>query len=357
MSSIAYVFNPFTGTLSPIRADSAFHLKDSVDTYNSLPTTGNTENDVRITEDTDKMYTWGIASSSGSLSDWKEIGSSSSVDWSAINNKPSSSVADIDDAVSKKHTQGTDQKLDEGGANEVVVADVKDAVDKKHEHSNKAQLDLITDGDHDVRTDNPHSVDKNDVGLGNVTNNSQIKKASSSTDDYLPKWIGTSGDELEDSSISETDASDAISKKHTQNTDEIIKVFDSVASISDTSGKGIQSVLMAGENLSFGDIGYIKSDGKVWKADADADTTMPAIVMALGTINADATGRFLHIGVVRDDTSWDWTVGATLYVDTTAGAITETAPSGSGDIVQVVGIAITADVIYFKPDLTIIELA
>lgn len=30
------------------------------------------------------------------------------------------------------HVQGTDQKLDEGGANEVAVADVKDAVDKKH---------------------------------------------------------------------------------------------------------------------------------------------------------------------------------------------------------------------------------
>ncbi|GAH17680.1 unnamed protein product, partial [marine sediment metagenome] len=29
------------------------------------------------------------------------------------------------------HIQGTDQKLDEGGANEVTVADIKDAVDKK----------------------------------------------------------------------------------------------------------------------------------------------------------------------------------------------------------------------------------
>lgn len=49
-----------------------------------------------------------------------------------------SSGADIDDAVSKKHsnasdhTQGTDQKLDDGGDNEVAVADVKDAVDDKH---------------------------------------------------------------------------------------------------------------------------------------------------------------------------------------------------------------------------------
>ena len=35
-------------------------------------------------------------------------------------------------AISLKHTQGTDQGLDTGGANAVVVADVKDAIDKKH---------------------------------------------------------------------------------------------------------------------------------------------------------------------------------------------------------------------------------
>jgi len=51
-----------------------------------------------------------------------------------------------DDAVTKAHTQGTDQKLDEGGVNEVAVADVKDAVTHK---------DL---------TDNPHTVTSAQVG-------------------------------------------------------------------------------------------------------------------------------------------------------------------------------------------------
>ena len=45
-----------------------------------------------------------------------------------------SSATDIDDAVSKKHAQDTDQYLDKGGANEVAVADVKDAVNKRHAH-------------------------------------------------------------------------------------------------------------------------------------------------------------------------------------------------------------------------------
>ena len=40
-----------------------------------------------------------------------------------------------------------------------------DLLAKKHEHSNKAELDLVTDGDHDVRTDNPHEVTVSQVLL------------------------------------------------------------------------------------------------------------------------------------------------------------------------------------------------
>lgn len=112
MSTYRAIVNPFTGDLTLVRDDSVFHVKDSVATYNDLPITGNSENNVRIAQDTDKMYTWGISSASGSLSDWKEIGSVTSIDWSAINNKPSSSVADIDDAVTKKHAHANSADLD-----------------------------------------------------------------------------------------------------------------------------------------------------------------------------------------------------------------------------------------------------
>ncbi|WP_367334315.1 hypothetical protein [Lentilactobacillus sp.] len=54
------------------------------------------------------------------------------------------SATDVKDAVSKKHTQNTDQYLDFGGANQVAVGDVKDAVSKKHIHSNKDLLDTYT---------------------------------------------------------------------------------------------------------------------------------------------------------------------------------------------------------------------
>lgn len=61
-----------------------------------------------------------------------------------------------------------------------------------------------------TRTINGHalsadvSVTASDVGLGNVTNNTQVKKAASSTNGYIPKWSGTSGDAIVDGYSVET---------------------------------------------------------------------------------------------------------------------------------------------------------
>lgn len=54
-------------------------------------------------------------------------------------------VADAEIKANKdaKHTQGTDQGLDAGGGNAVVVADVKDAVTKKHTQNSDTHLDMV----------------------------------------------------------------------------------------------------------------------------------------------------------------------------------------------------------------------
>lgn len=44
------------------------------------------------------------------------------------------------------------------GSNTFTIVDLQDAIDKEHIHSNKSELDLVIDGDHDVRSDNPHTV-------------------------------------------------------------------------------------------------------------------------------------------------------------------------------------------------------
>ena len=112
----------------------------------------------------------------------------------------------------------------------------------------------------------------------------------------------------------------------------------------------------AGVGVSFGNLCYLKSDGKYWKADADAiATTEGDLVIALETLIADETGRFLKLGYLRDD-SWSFTKGAKLYVSTTPGGITATRPSNIGDCIRKVGNAHTATIIVFEQDLTIIEL-
>jgi len=125
---------------------------------------------------------------------------------------------------------------------------------------------------------------------------------------------------------------------------------------SDHTWSGDVVTFTAGENLVFGELCYMKSDGKNWKSDANAVATMPGMYLALGTINADASGTFLRTGFARDDT-WAWTVGGILYASGTPGAMTQTAPSATGDQVQVVGIATHADRIDFRTGLSLVEVS
>ena len=124
----------------------------------------------------------------------------------------------------------------------------------------------------------------------------------------------------------------------------------------DHTFNGISAVMQAGEAIEQYDLVYVHSDGKVKEADADAAGTMPVIGIAVNDIANDAEGDILLHGYVRVN-SWNWTPGQLLYASTTTGGITATAPSGSGDQVQVVAVAVNADTIYFNPSLTIVQVA
>lgn len=134
-----------------------------------------------------------------------------------------------------------------------------------------------------------------------------------------------------------------------------IKVIQALTS--DHTWSGITATMTAGAALTIGQAVYVGSaDSKMELSDADATTSMPIIALATGTIAENATGEFLLLGFFRDDT-WDWTIGGLLYASCTAGALTQTAPSGSGDQVQVIGIAISADIIYFNPSFELVEIS
>ena len=115
----------------------------------------------------------------------------------------------------------------------------------------------------------------------------------------------------------------------------------------DHTATGTIVTLIAGEALVFGDACYFKSDGKMWKVNADVIATSTGLLaVALATIAAEAAGSFLMEGYIRDDT-WAWTVGGGIYLSTTLGGLTQTAPTGADDVVRLAGIAISADVMLF----------
>lgn len=109
----------------------------------------------------------------------------------------------------------------------------------------------------------------------------------------------------------------------------------------------------AGETIAEVFSVYMGSDGKWYKTDADvaaSSTSMLGIHLYNGSsVSADAPLLVALPGsFVRDD-SFNWTPGATIYLSTSAGAWTDTAPSGTDDVIRVVGHAVTADVVLFNP--------
>jgi hypothetical protein len=133
-----------------------------------------------------------------------------------------------------------------------------------------------------------------------------------------------------------------------------------VSLISDNFGDG-HNVLSeshigtAGESLNNKDICYMKDDGnggwKWFKADADAEVTVKGwlgIQISYPAPNANNTGQFMTKGYFCE-TSWNWDEGQPLYVSTEAGKLTQTPPLDTGDIIRIVGFAITPHIIYFNP--------
>ena len=126
----------------------------------------------------------------------------------------------------------------------------------------------------------------------------------------------------------------------------------------DTDGEASGEIVYIGagtENLTAGSVYYYTSSGWV-AADADAVSSASGLIgMALGT-NPTTAGVLLRgYGVSSSNLG---TVGSVVYLSTTAGAVTETAPSGNGDVVRVMGYTLnaTSDLMYFNPSPDWIEI-
>ena len=120
---------------------------------------------------------------------------------------------------------------------------------------------------------------------------------------------------------------------------------------------GITAQMLAGGTITAFDLVCVHTvTSEVVEADASAYATARAIGIAPAAISDTATGTILLHGFIRDD-SWSWTTGSTLYLSETGGAMTHTAPSTDGAFVQVVGVALSPDVVYINPSMDVIERA
>lgn len=131
-------------------------------------------------------------------------------------------------------------------------------------------------------------------------------------------------------------------------------VYDITPSSDLTATGDISSSTVDANATGVGAALYQASDGNWEEADADALATMPCRALALET--GTGTKKILRRGWIRKD-AWSWTPGAPVYVDTTTGGLTQTKPSGTGDQVQIVGYAETADILDFNPSTVIVEVA
>ena len=136
------------------------------------------------------------------------------------------------------------------------------------------------------------------------------------------------------------------------------------SSPSNNTVSGITATFTAGEALVAGECVYYKaSDSKMHKAVAAAGSvTPPCIALAAEDLSADASGKFLLVGFIRNDDDFPtYTAGDEVYTpeaETSSQNVPEaTAPDSDGDLVQVLGIAIDGNTLYFNPSLDVIEHA
>ena len=110
-------------------------------------------------------------------------------------------------------------------------------------------------------------------------------------------------------------------------------------------------------SMTVGTIYHYKSDGTWEAADADAVANCDGLLaVALGA--ASDTNGMLVRGMVTLDHD-PGAVGDVLFLSTTAGDATATAPSGNGDIIRVIGYCLHASngQIWFDPDNTYVEVS
>lgn len=123
----------------------------------------------------------------------------------------------------------------------------------------------------------------------------------------------------------------------------------------DEKWSGITIAGTAGVTIAVGDLCYLDVTAAEWLlADADAASTAGSVILGICLTAANDGGatRMLLNGTVRSAAfPASIALGAPVYISTTPGDLTATQPSGTDDVIRVVGWAVTVEpnTIYFDP--------
>ena len=229
--------------------------------------------------------------------------------------------------------------------------------------------------------DTTGAVTSGALTAGGILKTDDTTDATSTTDGSLQTDGGLSvakdaviGDDLKllsDSAVLNLGAGNDVTITHDGTTGATITgtpmVYESKGSgsLANDTHSGIVLEFLAGESLAIGDWVYMSTvDGRVSKADANDtgdDGHYPAIGVAVSAQgSAGSAVKILTHGVYNDSDGFggsDLTEGKKMFLSTTAGAVTATAPSSTSDRVQVCGVAVGPRDVFVNPSLDTIEHA
>ncbi len=229
---------------------------------------------------------------------------------------------DTTDAVNKAHDQNTDTALDSGGASEVTAADIRAHIDA---------------------TDNPHSVTKAQVGLGDVDNTADLDKpistaTQSALDDKADNTItitaGTGLDGGGDLTANRTLDLDSASVASLGLADTALQSGDNVSELTndanyiDSAGAPVQSVAS-----KTGAVTLNASDVGLGNVDNTSDADKPISTATQTALNGKADDTVTVTGTNGLQGGGDLTAARTLELTASALASLNLADSAlqSGD--------------------------
>jgi hypothetical protein len=273
---------------------------------------------------------------------------------------------EVADAVTKKHSQNADTDLDDTfeatfvkKADTVNIlsditspgADIEDAVTKKHTQNTDTEFNFYNA----LASDHTYSgeVDSQPVGESVVFG-----------DLLYFNWAKVTGTDI--AFVDGGAGEDTITQVAAKFLEIGLVAGDVITVSGSTSNNGnytIISVVAGTINVVTGSLTAEGAGATVtitspyeWKkVDADFSYRVPGLRIALETKTNGQTCLMLVKGYIRDDSAFEF-AASMVYASVTPGAMSSTAPTEAGDQVQRVGVAKSADILFFNPSIDVGEI-